>query len=116
MTDTPDRLLQLLRDTVLSEVRLDQPDLSMRQLAIFLTVYRTEELQTVRGLAKELSISKPAVTRGLDRLGELDLARRKVDVLDRRSVLVMRTNQGKAMMRRLAEAMDAAATAGPTTR
>jgi DNA-binding MarR family transcriptional regulator len=109
MTDTPDHLLRLLCATVLSEVRLDQPDLSMRQLAMLLTVYRTDEPQTVRGLAKELNISKPAVTRGLDRLGELDLARRKVDVLDRRSVLVMRTNQGEAMMRRLADAMTAAA-------
>jgi DNA-binding MarR family transcriptional regulator len=59
----------------------------------------------VRGLAKGLNISKPAVTRGLDRLGELDLVRRKIDVTDRRSVLVMRTNRGEAMMRRLAETM-----------
>lgn len=112
MSDPLDHQLQLLRTTVLSEVRLDQPDLNMRQFAILLTVYRTDEPQTVRGLAKELNISKPAVTRGLDRLGELDLARRKVDFFDRRSVLVMRTNQGEAMMRRLADAMTAAAAPG----
>ena len=105
MTDTSDRLLQLLRNTILSEVRLDQSDLSMRQLAMLLTVYRTDELQTVRGLAKGLNASRPAVTCGLDRLEDFDLARRKIDVLDRRSVLVMRTNRGEAMMQRLEETM-----------
>ena len=34
MSDASDRLLQILRGTFLSEVRLDQPDLSMRQLAV----------------------------------------------------------------------------------
>ena len=80
----------------------------MRQLAMFLTVYRTDELQTVRGLAKELNISKPAVTRGLDRLSEVDLVQRKIDVSDRRSVLVMRTSRGEVMMRRMAETMNVA--------
>ena len=111
MTDTPDRLPQVLRTTMLSEVRLDQPDLRLRQLAVFLTVYRTDEPQTVRGLAKHLNISKPAVTRALDRLGEFDLAQRIIDVTDRRSVLVRRTDAGKVMMRRLSHAMATAAAA-----
>lgn len=105
MSDTADRLLQLLRGTFLSEVRLDQPDLNMRQLAIALVVYRTDEPQTVRGLAKHLNISKPAVTRALDRLGEFDIVRRKIDPDDRRSVLAMRTPVGAAMVGRLEAAM-----------
>ena len=100
-----ERLLHILRDTVLSEVRLDQPDLSMRQLAVALVVYKTDELQTVRGLAKQLNISKPAVTRALDRLEEIDLAHRKVEASDRRSVVVERTTTGDAMMERLRAAM-----------
>jgi DNA-binding MarR family transcriptional regulator len=56
---------------------------------------------TVRGLAAELNVSKPAITRALDRLGELDLARRKVDPLDRRSVLVQRTTKGTTFLRDL---------------
>jgi DNA-binding MarR family transcriptional regulator len=32
-------------------------------------------------------------------LGELDLARRKVDPMDRRSVLVQRTTKGSAFLR-----------------
>jgi DNA-binding MarR family transcriptional regulator len=105
MSDMADRLLQILRGTVLSEVRLDQPDLNMRQLAIALVVYRTDALQTVRGLAEYLNISKPAVTRALDRLGEFDIIRRKIDPNDRRSVQAMRTQMGAAMMKRLEAAM-----------
>ena len=91
----------LLRDTIVALVRRDGADLSARQLAVFLTCYLTDGAHTVRGLAADLSVSKPAITRALDRLGELDLARRKVDPLDRRSVLVQRTPRGSAFLRDL---------------
>ena len=39
----------------------------------------------MRGLAAKLAVSKPAITRALDRLSEFDLVRRKTDPLDRRS-------------------------------
>jgi hypothetical protein len=73
-----DQLVGILRDTVVALVRRDGPDLSARQLGVFLTCYLQEGAHTVRGLAAELNVSKPAITRALDRLGELDLARRKV--------------------------------------
>ncbi|HEY0424412.1 MAG TPA: MarR family transcriptional regulator [Rhodopila sp.] len=95
----------LLRDTIVALVRRDGADLSARQLAVFLTCYLTDGAHTVRGLAAELSVSKPAITRALDRLGELDLARRKVDPLDRRSVLVQRTPRGSAFLRDLRSIM-----------
>jgi DNA-binding MarR family transcriptional regulator len=95
----PDVLVGILRDTVVALVRRDGPDLSARQLGVFLTVYLTDGPHTVRGLAAELNVSKPAITRALDRLGELDLARRKVDPMDRRSVLVQRTLKGAAFLR-----------------
>jgi DNA-binding MarR family transcriptional regulator len=95
----PDMLVGILRDTVVALVRRDGPDLSARQLGVFLTVYLTDGPHTVRGLAAELNVSKPAITRALDRLGELDLARRKVDPMDRRSVLVQRTLKGAAFLR-----------------
>jgi DNA-binding MarR family transcriptional regulator len=94
-----DQLVGILRDTVVALVRRDGPDLSARQLGVFLTCYLQEGAHTVRGLAAELNVSKPAITRALDRLGELDLARRKVDPLDRRSVLVQRTLKGAAFLR-----------------
>ena len=96
-----DQLVGILRDTVVALVRRDGPDLSARQLGVFLTCYLQDGAHTVRGLAADLNVSKPAITRALDRLGELDLARRKVDPADRRSVLVQRTLKGQAFLRDL---------------
>ena len=106
-----DQLVGTLRDTVVSMVRRDGPDLSARQLGVFLTCYLQEGAHTVRGLAAELNVSKPAITRALDRLGELDLARRKVDPMDRRSILVQRTLKGAAYLRELRSIMTEASTA-----
>ena len=103
-----DQLVGILRDTVVSLVRRDGPDLSSRQLGVFLTVYLADRPHTVRGLAAELNVSKPAITRALDRLGELDLARRKLDPMDRRSVLVQRTVKGAALLRDMRDTMAAA--------
>lgn len=105
-----DQLVGIMRDTVVSLVRRDGPDLSARQLGVFLTCYLRDGAHTVRGLAAELNVSKPAITRALDRLGELDLARRKVDPLDRRSVLVQRTVKGAAFLRDLRSIMNEAST------
>lgn len=111
---TSDQMVATLRDTVVALVRRDGADLSARQLGVFLTCYLNDGAHTVRGLAGELNVSKPAITRALDRLGELDLARRKVDPMDRRSVLVQRTVKGTAFLRDLRHIMaDASA---PTRR
>jgi DNA-binding MarR family transcriptional regulator len=56
-------------------------------------------------------VSKPAITRALDRLSEFDLVRRKTDPLDRRSVLVQRTATGMAFQRELRTILRDAATA-----
>lgn len=114
---TTDHLVATLRDTIVSMVRRDGPDLSARQLGVFLTCYLQEGAHTVRGLAADLNVSKPAITRALDRLGELDLARRKVDPMDRRSILVQRTLKGTAYLRELRSIMsEASGTAKRTER
>ncbi len=95
--------LDLWRRTIVRGVREDVPDLSTRQMAILLTVYLTSAPHTVRGLANTLSVSKPAVTRALDRLSELGLARRKTDEKDRRSVLIQRTPGGNNFLRNYGE-------------
>jgi DNA-binding MarR family transcriptional regulator len=107
-----DAQVGLLRDTVVAMVRRDGTDLSARQLAVFLTCYLNDGGHTVRGLAAELNVSKPAITRALDRLGDLDLARRKIDPLDRRSVLVQRTPKGSAFLRDLRGIMTKASGGG----
>ncbi len=90
-------------------VRRDGPDLSARQLGVFLTCYLDPEAQTVRGLAAKLGVSKPAITRALDRLTEFDLVKRKTDPLDRRSVLVQRTPAGMSFLRELRSVLREAA-------
>lgn len=98
MTITQTQALDLWRLALLESVRADAPDLSSRQMAILLTAYLTPPPHTVRGLAQTLNISKPAVTRALDRLGELGLLKRRPDETDRRSVLVQRTVKGSVFL------------------
>lgn len=90
--------LELWRTSLVASVRGDAPDLSARQMALILCVYLGQGPHTVRGLAKDLKISKPAVSRALDRLGELGYIRRERDDLDRRNVLVQRTPAGSQFL------------------
>jgi DNA-binding MarR family transcriptional regulator len=100
-TELAEQRVDALRQTIVALVRRDGPDLSARQLGVFLTSYLEAEAQTVRGLAANLNVSKPAITRALDRLSEFDLVRRKTDPLDGRSVLVQRTMAGVGFLRDL---------------
>jgi DNA-binding MarR family transcriptional regulator len=106
---SPDQLVLVLRETIVALVKRSGTDLSSRQLAVFLTCYLREGAHTVRGLSAELNVSKPAITRALDRLEELEFARRKVDPMDRRSVLVQRTLKGASFLRDLRNLMSEAA-------
>ncbi|MGG5824060.1 MarR family winged helix-turn-helix transcriptional regulator [Falsiroseomonas sp. HW251] len=90
-------------------VRADHRDLSARQLAVFLTAYLSGQAHTVRGLAADLNVSKPAISRALDRLGELNLVRRKTDPADRRSVVTVKTADGMRYLDVIRRAMAAAA-------
>ncbi len=105
----PDQLMHILRETIVALVRKEGADLSARQLGVLLTCYLHDGNHTVRGLAADLHVSKPAITRALDRLAEFDLARRKPDPADRRSVLVSRTPKGSAFVRDLRGIVTAAA-------
>jgi DNA-binding MarR family transcriptional regulator len=95
--------LDIWRRAMVANVRRDAPDLSARQMAVLLTVYMTEPPHTVRGLAEILKVTKPAITRAIDRLGEFGLARRKTDPRDRRSIVVHRTVMGSVYLAEFAE-------------
>jgi len=95
--------LELWRRTVVAGIHRTAPDFSQRQMAVLLSVYLTPPPHTVRGLARSLHISKPAVTRALDRLSDVEFLRRKIDDDDRRSVLVQRTVRGSVFLREFAE-------------
>lgn len=86
--------LLLWRDVLADSVRGDAPDLSMRQWAILLTVYLHPGPHTVRALARELNVPKPAISRALDALSILGLIRRVRNDQDRRIVNVQRTPEG----------------------
>lgn len=76
-------------------------DLTMRQCAVLITLAQRARPHTVRGLAGELRISKPAITRACNRLVDDGLITRKTDQNDRRSVLLAPTPTGSAWARRL---------------
>lgn len=105
----PSQALRLWQTVSLSEVRDDAPDLTSRQLAILLTVYLDPPPHTIRGLAADLRVTKPVVTRALDTMGALHLVSRHRDERDRRNVLVKRTVEGALFVERLGDVIIAKA-------
>jgi len=95
--------LNLWRDVIVASVRSDTPDLTARQQALLLTVCLSAGPHTVRGLAEQLNITKPAITRGVDALEKLKLVRRVPDQQDLRNVFIERTPEGTSALRDLAE-------------
>ena len=102
------QLLTYWQQAVAGLVRSDDRDLTVRQLAILLTIYAKSKPCTVRGLAADLTISKPAVTRAVDTLEKLELCRRQPDETDRRSVLVQRTVRGSVYVAKMGDLLRAA--------
>lgn len=80
--------------TLVDYVRSGEPDLTNRQMALLMLVYLDPGPHTVRGLARELNVSKPVVTRALNRLGALGYLRRQRDDADKRNIFVARTPKG----------------------
>ena len=94
--------LHVLMETVASMVRDEDTDFTARQLVVFLKSHLQPGVDhTVRGLAADLKISKPAITRAVDKLEELSLARREKDPADARSVIIKGTPAGQAYVRKL---------------
>lgn len=104
---TTGKSLQLWHDVSLSMVRDDEPDLSVRQMSILLTIYLEAPPHTVRDMAKKLGVSKPVITRALDSMGKLELVSRRRDEKDRHNVLVQRTVKGALYLERLADTIGA---------
>lgn len=105
--------LELWRAALAETVRKSAVDLTARQQAVLFLVYLTDPPHTVRRLAGELALHKPAVTRALDRLEALGLVRRKDDPDDARSVLVQRTVKGSVYLSEFADMVARAARAIP---
>ena len=93
----------------LSQVKDNEPDLSVRQVSILLCIYLEPPPHTVRDLANKLGVSKPVITRALDAMGKLHLVSRRRDEKDMRNVLVQRTVQGSLYIERMADVISATA-------
>ena len=93
------QLLELWRGVLLADQSRGHPNLTARQFLLLLHVYLTPSPHTVRGLSAALNLSKPVITRALDRLGRFDYVRRKRDETDRRNVLIQRTIKGSVYLR-----------------
>ena len=98
--------LAFFRASLFRSIRDDAPELTSRQMYILLTIYLAEPPHTVRGLAAQMNVAKPVVTRALHALEKLELVRRKKDEEDRRSVLVQRTVKGAVFLRDFADMID----------
>lgn len=109
----PSQALKLLQQVALGEVDEGAHDLTMRQLAVLLTIYLDPPPHTVRGLAARLGVSKPVITRALDTMGTMKLVARARDELDRRNVLIRRTVEGALFVERLGDSTIAKARALP---
>lgn len=108
-TVAQDDRVDTLRNTLLALVRRDGRDLTARQLTAFLAIYTQEETLTVSSLAEMMNISRPGVTRVMDRLVHFDLISREEDRDDRRRVLARRTARGAVFYRELVSIARAAA-------
>ena len=86
--------LSLWRNVTVTSVKAEEPDLTARQLAVLMTVSLGNPPHTVRGLAGELNVGKPAITRALDTLSRYELVTRRRDPQDGRNVLIEKTPKG----------------------
>jgi DNA-binding MarR family transcriptional regulator len=106
-------VLSFWRLALLSSIRNNGPDLTTRQMYILLTVYMSQPPHTVRGLAKQMGVTKPVITRALNCLEKLGYLKRSPDESDKRSILIQRTVKGSVFLRDFADLIeDPALTAG----
>jgi len=105
---TNPRMLKVWREAHLQCVRSHDPDLTSRQMSVLLSVYMTDPPHTVRGLAEQMNVTKPVITRALDTMGHMGLVKRKRDDADKRSVLVQRTVKGAVFLSELSDRIVAA--------
>ncbi len=94
-------------DGLTAIVRSDLPDMTNRQMAILLTVAMASGPHTVRGLAIRLDVSKPVVTRALNKLAALGYLLRKRDRNDGRNIFVEMTKAGTEFLEQFNQTVSA---------
>ena len=108
------RFLDGLSRSLVTDAKIEAaPDFTLRQLAVFLTIYLDRPPHTVRALSATLGVSKPVISRALDALGKYDLVARKRDETDGRNVIIQRTVRGSLYIETLGDLVIAKAAALP---
>ena len=102
-TQTTQAALKLWQNVITRSLRELPYDLSQRQIGVLLTVYMSPPPHTIRSLADQLHVSKPAICRAVDALSILELVKRKKDEQDRRNVFLQRTINGSVFLRDFAD-------------
>ena len=89
---------------VTSEALKKMPlDLSARQTAALLNIYLLPPPRSIKSLADDLLISKPAICRAIDALEKFKLVKRTRDKQDKRNVLINRTAKGSIYLSEFAD-------------
>lgn len=78
-------------------------DLSARQTAVLLNIYLMPSPHSIKSLAEELMISKPAICRAVDALENAKLVKRLRDKQDKRNVIIQRTVKGSVYLSEFAD-------------
>jgi DNA-binding MarR family transcriptional regulator len=78
-------------------------DLSARQQAVLLNIYLMPMPHSIKSLADDLMISKPAICRAIDALENAKLVKRQRDKNDKRNVLIQRTAKGSIYLSEFAD-------------
>jgi DNA-binding MarR family transcriptional regulator len=88
--------------------KLKLSDFTLRQLAAISVIAASDGKFSVRHIAEKIGVSKPAVTRAIDKFVKLGYATRPQDPMDRRSVLVQLTPAGRRVVDGLQRVVEAA--------
>ena len=78
-------------------------DLSARQTAVLLHIYMEEAPHSIKTIAEDLDISKPAICRAVDTLEREKLVKRLRDRNDKRNVILQKTTRGSAYLSEFAD-------------
>ncbi|MFI9810504.1 MarR family winged helix-turn-helix transcriptional regulator [Streptomyces sp. NPDC052301] len=98
--------LRRLSDEVHSrfEAELDRYDVTVSQWGVMISVFHGHD--TTKAVAAHMDIDPGAVSRLVDRLAAKDLIRREPDPASRRTVRLVLTDRGRALVPVLAEIAD----------
>lgn len=97
------RALSFWHGVTATALRKMPMDLSARQTAVLMNVYLMPPPHSIKSLAEELMISKPAICRAVDALEKAKLVKRIRDKQDKRNVLIQRTVKGSVYLSEFAD-------------